>query len=287
MRICVTGASGKAGRATVAELLGHGHEVIATDLVPPGEDIGVNVVLADLTDYGQTVDVLRGSDSVVHLANIPAPDIRPPVETFNTNATMNFNVFYGAAQLGLRRVVWASSETTLGLPFDEPPRHGVPARARGADRRCGELHHRGGGHRDEPTDGGAVTTNARAPESRIACRSRGLRRIRSSFIRITRPSSITLADPDLVLDKLFCLRVALRERLNDEPLCSKGGSDYVPAEAPIEEELGRRLSRSASSAHGEGLPRPLHSDRSRRRSREGSRPPRSVRERLSPGCPSP
>jgi nucleoside-diphosphate-sugar epimerase len=123
MRICVTGASGKAGRATVAELLAHGHEVVATDVVAPSDGIGVAVLLADLTDYGQTVDVLREADSVVHLANIPGPDIRPPAETFNTNVTMNFNVFYGAAQVGLSRVVWASSETTLGLPFDEPPRY--------------------------------------------------------------------------------------------------------------------------------------------------------------------
>ncbi len=38
--------------------------------------------------------------------------------------TMSFNVFTAAAaQAELERVVWASSETTLGLPFDVPPRH--------------------------------------------------------------------------------------------------------------------------------------------------------------------
>jgi nucleoside-diphosphate-sugar epimerase len=36
---------------------------------------------------------------------------------------MNFNVFQAAAGLKLDRVVWASSETTLGLPFDTPPRY--------------------------------------------------------------------------------------------------------------------------------------------------------------------
>jgi nucleoside-diphosphate-sugar epimerase len=36
---------------------------------------------------------------------------------------MNFNVFQAAAALKLDRVVWASSETTLGLPFDTPPRY--------------------------------------------------------------------------------------------------------------------------------------------------------------------
>jgi nucleoside-diphosphate-sugar epimerase len=121
--ICVTGASGKAGRAAVAELLAHGHEVVATDLLPPTQDIGVRVLQADLTDYGQAVDVLGDVGAVVHLANIPAPGLRPPATTFNANTTMNFNVFHAAAQLGLSRVVWASSETTLGLPFDVPPRY--------------------------------------------------------------------------------------------------------------------------------------------------------------------
>jgi nucleoside-diphosphate-sugar epimerase len=121
--VCVTGASGKAGRATVAELLANDHEVVATDLLPPREKVGVQVVQADLTDYGEAVDVLRGVEAVVHLANIPAPGLRPPAVTFNANTTMNFNVFHAAAQVGLSRVVWASSETTLGLPFDVPPRY--------------------------------------------------------------------------------------------------------------------------------------------------------------------
>ncbi|HEY2950281.1 MAG TPA: NAD(P)-dependent oxidoreductase [Micromonosporaceae bacterium] len=123
MLVCVTGASGKAGRATVAELLAHGHEVRATDVVPAPIDLGVPLLRADLTEYGQTVEVLHGVDAVVHLANIPAPGLRTPAVTFTENTAMNSNVFLGAAQAGLRRVVWASSETTLGLPFDTPPRY--------------------------------------------------------------------------------------------------------------------------------------------------------------------
>lgn len=122
MRICVTGATGKAGRATVAELRGHGHEVRATDLVVTAAELG-EVLRADLTDYGQTVEVLDGVDAVVHLANIPAPGVATPSVTFTANTAMNSNVFLAAAQLRLRRVVWASSETTLGLPFDTPPRY--------------------------------------------------------------------------------------------------------------------------------------------------------------------
>jgi nucleoside-diphosphate-sugar epimerase len=122
-KICVTGASGRAGRHAVAELLAHDYEVSATDVVAPSQDIGVRVLRADLTDYGQAVEVLTGADAVVHLANIPAPGRFPAARTFAENATMNYNVFSAATALGLNRVVWASSETTLGLPFDTPPRY--------------------------------------------------------------------------------------------------------------------------------------------------------------------
>ncbi|TVZ03037.1 NAD(P)-dependent oxidoreductase [Trebonia kvetii] len=116
-RICVTGATGKAGRAAVRELREHGYQVVATDAAVSREDVANDVLRADLTDYGQAIEALRGSDAVVHLANIPAPGVSTPAVTFNANVTMNFNVFHAAAALGLRRVVWASSETTLGLPF--------------------------------------------------------------------------------------------------------------------------------------------------------------------------
>jgi nucleoside-diphosphate-sugar epimerase len=119
-RICVTGATGKAGRVAVSELRAHGYEVVATDTALTADDVAAGVLKADLTDYGQATEALRGTDAVVHLANIPAPGRSTPAVTFNANVTMNFNVFHAAAALGLARVVWASSETTLGLPFGGP-----------------------------------------------------------------------------------------------------------------------------------------------------------------------
>ncbi len=123
MKVCVTGASGLAGRAVALDLTEHGYDVVATDVAVTRADREAGVLQADLTDYGQAVEVLTGRDAVVHLANIPAPGLATPATTFNQNITMNFNVFQAAAQLGLSRVVWASSETTLGLPFDVPPRY--------------------------------------------------------------------------------------------------------------------------------------------------------------------
>jgi len=126
-RICVTGASGKAGRSVVRDLLEHGYDVVATDVASSKVDVEHGAVRADLTDYGQAIQVLKDVDAVVHLANIPAPGIYTPAVTFNTNMAMNFNVFHAAASCGLSRVVWALSETTLGLPFTAtnglPPRY--------------------------------------------------------------------------------------------------------------------------------------------------------------------
>ncbi len=127
-RVCVTGATGKAGRGAVAHLREHGYDVLATD-VAVGDARAEGVLRADLTDYGQVTEVLRGCDAVVHLANIPAPGLATPAVTFNANTTMNFNVFHAAAALGLSRVVWASSETTLGLPFGGGAPEQVPGAA--------------------------------------------------------------------------------------------------------------------------------------------------------------
>ena len=116
-RIVVTGASGKAGRAVVRTLLEHDHDVLAVDVVSPTESSAPSL-LADLTEYGQTVECLAGQDAVVHLAAIPASGIRTEETTFRTNMLSTYNVFEAARLVGLHRVVWASSETILGLPFE-------------------------------------------------------------------------------------------------------------------------------------------------------------------------
>lgn len=127
--VAVTGATGKTGRVVVTDLLEHGIDVLAVDIAAGAavrgefDAIGVPLLQADLTDYGQAVDALAGADSVIHLANIPAPGLAPAAYTLTTNTAMNDNVFLAAAQHKLTRVVWASSETTLGLPFDVPPRY--------------------------------------------------------------------------------------------------------------------------------------------------------------------
>ena len=125
-RVVVTGGSGKLGRAVVADLLRHDLSVVNVDQSPPPADQGCPHIRIDLTDFGQTVEALTttpsdGVDAVVHLAAIPAPGITSNAATFANNAPSTYNVFSAARLAGIRNVVWASSETVLGLPFDTPP----------------------------------------------------------------------------------------------------------------------------------------------------------------------
>jgi nucleoside-diphosphate-sugar epimerase len=125
MKVVVTGGSGKAGRAIVRGLLEAGHEVRNVDLAPSAAssspDSPAPFLRADVTDFGQALEALDGFDAVVHLAAIPSPVHGTAEHVFRTNMTSTYNVFAAAVRLRLERVVWASSETTLGLPFDTPP----------------------------------------------------------------------------------------------------------------------------------------------------------------------
>jgi nucleoside-diphosphate-sugar epimerase len=129
-RVAVTGGSGKLGRAVVAELLEHGYEVHILDQTPPPAQLRAHSAFTrvHLADYGQTVDALtgiddrhRGLDAVVHLAAVPGPGMATNAATFANNIACSYNVFAGARAAGIRNVVWASSETVLGLPFETPP----------------------------------------------------------------------------------------------------------------------------------------------------------------------
>jgi nucleoside-diphosphate-sugar epimerase len=127
-RVAVTGGSGKLGRAVVTRLLEQGWDVVNLDRTAPPGDQGCPFVRIDFTDFGQTAEALTGIDdryasidAVVHLAALPAPGLTANAATFANNATSTFNVFQAAKLAGITNVVWASSETVLGLPFETPP----------------------------------------------------------------------------------------------------------------------------------------------------------------------
>jgi len=133
--IVVTGGSGKARRAVCRHLVEQGYSVLNIDRQASADPV-CPTLKVDLTDFGQVMDAMRWSggkdhpfrtfrtpDAVVHFAAIPAPDLQPEEVTFRTNILSTYNVFDAALRAGVQRIVWASSETTLGLPFspENPP----------------------------------------------------------------------------------------------------------------------------------------------------------------------
>jgi nucleoside-diphosphate-sugar epimerase len=123
VRITVTGSTGKIGRRLVEQLTEAGHDVTPFDI-----SVGRGTIRIDCTDTGQVLEGLQGidvrggtPDAVVHLAGIPAPGMFSDSTTFSTNTLSTYNVMSACARLGIPRLVWASSETILGLPFSTDP----------------------------------------------------------------------------------------------------------------------------------------------------------------------
>jgi nucleoside-diphosphate-sugar epimerase len=127
-KVIVTGGSGKLGRACVKDLIEHGYDVINADAVAPAEAL-CPFVKVDVGDMSQVLELMagmdwdhhRGVDAVVHLAAVPMPGKQPNAEVFRLNTVSTYNVFESARRLGIRNVVWSSSETLLGLPYDVMP----------------------------------------------------------------------------------------------------------------------------------------------------------------------
>lgn len=139
MRVVVTGGSGKAGQWVVRELASAGHEVVnfdldrRPDLALPGEFCRVQ-----LTDAGRVYDAMAQyrPDAIAHLAANPAPSGQARIDVFDNNVVSAHNVLQAAGDLGVQRVVYASSEMATGLltegavpkqiPFDESERRPSP-----------------------------------------------------------------------------------------------------------------------------------------------------------------
>lgn len=126
MNIIVTGSAGKLGRHTLAALRAAGHRAIGLDIAGPIES--GRQLRCDCTDFGAVMGALSGidpagtgPDAVVHLAGIPAPGLATDETTFAVNIRSTYNIFSACARLGIGKIVWASSETILGLPFDVAP----------------------------------------------------------------------------------------------------------------------------------------------------------------------
>lgn len=136
MRILFTGGTGKAGRHVIAALLAQGHRVMNVDLAPLDLP-GVDNRIADITDAGQMFDVMSSYagfdeldpgtgvprfDAVVHFAAVPRILLKSDNECFRVNTLGTYNVIDAALKFGIRKIIFASSETTYGVCFADGTR---------------------------------------------------------------------------------------------------------------------------------------------------------------------
>lgn len=136
MRILFTGGSGKAGRHAIAYLAERGHRIVNVDKTPLNHP-GVNDRLADITDAGQMFDVMAAYasyeemepgtgvpsyDAVVHFAAVPRLLMTSDNECYRVNTLGTYNVIDAAIKSGIRKIIFASSETTYGICFADGER---------------------------------------------------------------------------------------------------------------------------------------------------------------------
>ncbi|ELZ37874.1 NAD-dependent epimerase/dehydratase [Halorubrum saccharovorum DSM 1137] len=119
--ILVTGSCGGVGSWTVDHFADAGHEVVGVDVrTPPGTRENADFKAADLTDYGETKQLIEAADpdAVVHLAAIPDPESHAGSRVFENNVVSTYNVLDAAGGAGAR-IAWASSESLYGTVFSE------------------------------------------------------------------------------------------------------------------------------------------------------------------------
>ncbi len=115
-KVVVTGGSGRLGQFLIRELLAQGYEVLSLDRIPPREKLCPSWN-ADLRHSGDLFEALKGAFGVVHLGAYQAPNLAPDAETLSNNVSSTYNVMRAAADVGVKKVVLASSTAAFGFIY--------------------------------------------------------------------------------------------------------------------------------------------------------------------------
>lgn len=122
MKIAVTGAAGRVGRAVVESARADGHDVVAIDRVA-SEDRNTVFLRVDLADYGAVVDALAGCDALIHLAAINGPGRDPDHIVHDNNVVSSYHALRAAVDAGISRICQASSINAIGGRFSRSPQY--------------------------------------------------------------------------------------------------------------------------------------------------------------------
>lgn len=121
-KVAITGGGGYFGSWVIREFRENGYEVLNIDLKRPQEKL-CRTLIANLINPGEAYGAIKesGADAVVNLAAIPAAYIYTDEVTVRTNILSTYNVLEAAANLGVRKVAIASSDSSYGIVFSRKP----------------------------------------------------------------------------------------------------------------------------------------------------------------------
>ncbi len=117
MNVLITGGGGEVGRSVVDHIKTY-HTVRVAEVVEPDPawaTEGVEWLIRDLTDLAATEDAVRGQDAVVHLAAIPNSFVIEGPEIIRVNMMSAYNVAEACRRAGVGKVIYAGSDSGLGL----------------------------------------------------------------------------------------------------------------------------------------------------------------------------
>src|SRR3989338_8278854 len=137
MKTLITGCAGFIGSHLAELLIEKGHEVIVVDnllsgrpknLQPVAGHAGFKFIQADIRNMASLQPLFEGVDWVFHLAGLAdiVPSIEMPAQYYSTNVTGTFNVLESARESGAKRVLYAASSSSYGIPDIYPTPESSP-----------------------------------------------------------------------------------------------------------------------------------------------------------------
>ncbi|UWE16084.1 SDR family oxidoreductase [Herbaspirillum huttiense] len=137
MKCLVTGGAGFIGSHLSALLVSEGHDVVALDSLVSGQLRNIaalrehprfSFIHADIRDAAAIAPAFAGVDWVFHLAGMAdiVPSINKPDEYYSTNVSGTFNVLECARANQVKRLVYAASSSSYGIPDEYPTAETAP-----------------------------------------------------------------------------------------------------------------------------------------------------------------
>jgi len=131
MKTLITGGAGFIGSHLADLLIASGHEVVVIDNLSNGRKSNIEHLLKkknfifhklDITNMDDIEPIFVDVDWVFHLAGMAdiVPSIESPKEYYDCNVTGTFNVVEASRIAGVKKIVYAASSSSYGIPDNYP-----------------------------------------------------------------------------------------------------------------------------------------------------------------------